>query len=262
MDTTDAATMLVDTYLNDLGRMLQNAEPELRSEVLGGVREHIQSALDGRPVPHTESDVNEILFELGPPEDVAAASLSGTNGDREPESLPDEQPSVAGPTPAPLLSRTWVPRTVGLLGLVGIGLYLAVLLAGALFSTAAKSEAASAASSANPVVPAFWEQLSVALAMLLFVVPLWLASIILVANSPLWSTGQKWLGIAILPTAVALNIAAIALASISDAQTLILISGVVVATAISAWMAVNTWKQGRASTTPELPAQSRNETNP
>lgn len=220
--------------------------------MLGGVREHIQSALDDRPAPHTEADVNEILLELGPPEDVAAASPPGIDGHGERVSLPHQQPDVAGPTPAPLLSRTWVPPTVGLLGLAGIGLYLAVLLAGALFSTVGKGEAASAASSVNPVIPASWEQLSVALALLLFVGPLWLASIILVANSPLWSTGQKWLGIAILPTAVTLNIAAIVLASsISDAQTVILISGVAMATALSAWMAISTWKNGRASAMPE-----------
>lgn len=152
MDTTDAATVLVETYLNDLARMLQNAEPGLRSEVLGGVREHIQSALDDRPAPHTDSDVNEILLELGPPEDVAAASLPGTEDSGEPVSLPHQQPAVTGPTPAPLLSRTWVPPTVGLLGLAGIGLYLAVLLTGVLFSTAGKDENASAGSTVNRLI--------------------------------------------------------------------------------------------------------------
>lgn len=107
---TPTAARQIETYLDDLARMLSTADPVLRAEVLGGVREHVEVALADRPgrAPEAsaagagavaeagadvggrsdmagESDaeaaaVAAVLAELGPPEAVAAAALEGDGG--------------------------------------------------------------------------------------------------------------------------------------------------------------------------------------
>ncbi|MHB1064877.1 MAG: HAAS signaling domain-containing protein [Georgenia sp.] len=100
----------IAAYLDDLARMLTGADPVLRAEVLGGVREHIDAALAGRTGGGTSEDVDAVLLELGPPERIAAAALG--DGATWPGAAPGwaepgAGPGWAGPGTTPGASPAW-----------------------------------------------------------------------------------------------------------------------------------------------------------
>lgn len=66
----------VETYLDDLARMLADLEPGERDDVLAGIREHLDATL----AEHADDPaaVNAALLRLGPPEQVAAEARGGS----------------------------------------------------------------------------------------------------------------------------------------------------------------------------------------
>lgn len=100
------STETVSQYLDDVARMLGGVEPGYRVEVLAGVHDHLEAALG--PAPWREQEVREVLDDLGPPEEIAAAALEG----QAPTSA--ERPS--------LLARPWVPPVA--VTLVAIGTFV------------------------------------------------------------------------------------------------------------------------------------------
>ncbi len=91
------STETVSRYLDDVARMLADADPAYRAEVLAGVHDHLEAALG--PAPWRESEVRQVLDQLGPPEEIAAAALEESG-----------QPhGEAGPV---FMARSWVPPVV------------------------------------------------------------------------------------------------------------------------------------------------------
>lgn len=218
----------VTAYLDDLARMLAGADPVLRAEVLGGVREHIDAALADGPGGGTPARVDAVLLELGPPERIAAAALG-------------DDPSSPGRAPAPprpaALDRSWVPPVVGLLLLFTAGIYLLVLGALAMFTvteTVVSSEVAVvtesgppltdqagfhapsaedfAAEESSPLLPPSYDAVWRVLAPLPLVALLWLLATVLLAASSLWTARQKWFGVLLLPGMVVLSALALTIA--------------------------------------------------
>ena len=70
---------LVDAYLADLERALHHLDADERDEVVASVREHIDTALsehDGAPTPR---DVEAVLQQLGPVEQIASDTGDGVH---------------------------------------------------------------------------------------------------------------------------------------------------------------------------------------
>lgn len=120
---------LVSAYLEELDRLLAGIDPGDRAEVLTGVREHLDSALDGRGQVG-DDDVREALAELGPPQAVAEEAYAG-----RPTPAPTAPPRVAA------MRRPWVPVVVALLTAVGLLVVLLVpsAAAGVVSSTSVDS---------------------------------------------------------------------------------------------------------------------------
>lgn len=112
----------VDRYLTDLGRMLDGADPAVRADVLGGVREHVDAALEELGRPATARDTRRVLADLGAPEAVAEEALVGA------------RPALE--TPAASTAKSSVLSTAGegaslvvaLLALAVVGLQAGVLV--------------------------------------------------------------------------------------------------------------------------------------
>lgn len=163
---------LIDRYLDDLARMLDGADPQVRAEVLGGVREHVDASLGSLGREPTDSDVWRVLGDLGPPEAVAAEAL----GDRVTTPGDDRSARDAGHTapperePVPFLARGWVPLALILLLLLATLNILLLALgtpAGMLGST------------------------------LIMALPLYLPAAVVVLASPLWRWPAKLVALAV-----------------------------------------------------------------
>lgn len=68
---------LVDAYLADLQRALRNVEADEREEVVASVREHIETALLEHRGEPTSGDVEALLRQLGPVEQIAQDAGDG-----------------------------------------------------------------------------------------------------------------------------------------------------------------------------------------
>jgi uncharacterized membrane protein len=90
---------LVDAYLHDLAGALAHVEAEVRQDVVASVSEHIDTALAERPGNPTADDVEDVLRELGPVEDIAndADDAPGSSCDetRNPDHANRDQPPAA-----------------------------------------------------------------------------------------------------------------------------------------------------------------------
>ncbi|WP_456787931.1 HAAS signaling domain-containing protein [Cellulomonas sp. P5_C5] len=64
---------LVAAYLADLDRRLSGADPAERADILDAIREHVDAAVDELGHEPTADEVRQILADLGPVDDVAAA---------------------------------------------------------------------------------------------------------------------------------------------------------------------------------------------
>ncbi|WP_448070475.1 HAAS signaling domain-containing protein [Georgenia yuyongxinii] len=63
---------MVDAYLDQVRRMLADADAGEREELVTTVREHIEESLAQLDRPATTADVREILDKLGPVDDLVA----------------------------------------------------------------------------------------------------------------------------------------------------------------------------------------------
>jgi HAAS len=82
----------VQTYLDDLARMLSDLDPGERDDVLAGIREHLDAEIGSGG--GGDAAVQAALLRLGPPEAVAAEARRGA----EPASVPPttgEPPSTS-----------------------------------------------------------------------------------------------------------------------------------------------------------------------
>jgi hypothetical protein len=164
MTTTPAER--VAAYLDDVARMLLGAAPADRAEVLGGLREHIDAALADGPQPPGRPEVDRVLLELGPPEQVALAALEGA----------ERTPGVGAPwltaaaAPRPILTRPWVPAA----GAALVALATVVLMPFAL-----------------PVLVATGGLSVFVLPVVVLLALPWVAGAVLVTMSPLWSVAEK-----------------------------------------------------------------------
>lgn len=96
------ADRMVRSYLDDLGRMLEPADPAERAEILDQVREHIEAALTSDNAGSTDVErVREVLAGLGSPGSIAAGSL-GPSGATSPVPAPE----AAKPG---FLAKPWLP---------------------------------------------------------------------------------------------------------------------------------------------------------
>ncbi|MPV37813.1 HAAS signaling domain-containing protein [Georgenia subflava] len=233
----------IAAYLDDLGRMLEPAEPVLRSDVLGGVREHIDAALADGPQPPTDREVDRVLVELGPPEQVAA------------EALAHDRPAPQRPSG---LDRAWVPSTVGLLLLITAGLYLVVIgaMAGFLAAETAPVVQADAGDgfdgsrtqeAGTALLPASYDMVWSALAPIPLVALPWLLTVVLLTGSSLWSIRQKWLGALLLPALVlvcGLLIVTTVLVPVGALRGVLVLGVFVAVVASTIWAVARLWRTG------------------
>ena len=91
------ASPQADRYLNDLARMLEGLDASERADVLQSVREHIDGAVADLGHQPSETEMNEILANLGDPAEVAADALA--------EQTPSQPPRRTGLD----LTAAWVP---------------------------------------------------------------------------------------------------------------------------------------------------------
>lgn len=98
----------IETYLNDLARMLPDLDPAERDDMLAGIREHLDAARTERP--DDPRALYAVLLRLGPPEQVAAAAREGAAPSPD---IPDTAPPPPRATPPPpSLARVAVVTTL------------------------------------------------------------------------------------------------------------------------------------------------------
>jgi uncharacterized membrane protein len=183
---------LVASYLQDLTRALADVDPADRAEVLAGVREHIDAGVAARGGA-SDADFAAVLTELGSPEDVAReAYSSGQYAERS-------APYPAVPPARPRLSdRSWVPVSVAVLQTIGVLMIISIV--GALSAVVTTVEVTGDASAAPTQSEAIYTStLPAVLGAAVFVMPLWIATALLVGNSGLWATREKVLQVLLLP---------------------------------------------------------------
>lgn len=87
-DTT--AERMIDAYLGDLERALSGLEPDERDEVVTSVREHIDAAIRDAGGQVTADNVEAVLRDLGPVEQIAR-DADAPMGDRTPSDEPQRE---------------------------------------------------------------------------------------------------------------------------------------------------------------------------
>lgn len=279
------AATRVAAYLDDVARMLASIDPVDRAEILAGLREHIDAALDderaGVAGSANDSDeahvsdeqVRRVLAELGPPEQVAAAALSdrgpepGQYGvppsprhdgvppdsghDGVPPGLGRDVDAVHPTSTRPSLTQSWVPVTVGLLTSLTVALYLVMLAGAVAFAVAEETVAVppGAPSDAAPMLPASYDIVWAVLAPLPLVGLPWVVSTILLASSTLWTTAQKWAGVMLVPgTALTSGVLAwlATLVRPGATRSVLLVAAATVVAAVAIWVVVRLWREGAA----------------
>jgi uncharacterized membrane protein len=177
---------LVASYLDELTRLLVGIDPAERAEVVEGVREHIESTLEG--TAHTDAAVRAALAEVGPAQDVADEAYAGR---------PGAEPAAAV---VPVFSRRWLPAVVA--GLEAAVVLVVVAAAGGSASvTSSTVSSVSAAGGPTTSVTQSSFEGSIGSGLLAFVAafPLWLVVVIMVGVSALWSGREKLFLIAVMP---------------------------------------------------------------
>lgn len=225
---------LVVAYLAELSRMLGDLPAQERSEVLAGVREHIDRSLAARP----GADVREVLAELGPPEAVAReAHGPGSYAVGSP-------PSIPPPVRPALSDRPWAPVVVAVLQVLSL-LGLVILAAGTASYTAFEST-----DGVRVVDYSVGTALVGALFAALAVLPLWIGVALLVGNSRLWSGAQQLVHLLLLPVS-ALIVGAVPDLGWAIAGELGLniasVAALVVTLVGGAWLVVRLTRVGRAA---------------
>jgi hypothetical protein len=174
---------LIVRYLDELHRLLAGIDPAERVEVVEGVREHIDSSLEG--TTHTDADVRAALAEVGPAQAVADEAYAG-------------RPHVAARKPA--TSRPWLPGVVAALEAVAV---LVVVSVAGTSSSVTTSTASSVSAAGGPTTSVTQSQFqgSIGGGLLAFFAafPFWLVLAVLVGVSALWLGREKLLLVAVVP---------------------------------------------------------------
>lgn len=159
---------LVARYLAELDGLLHGIDPLERAEVVMGVHEHVESALEG--TARTEADVRAALDEVGPATAVAEEAYAGR--------------PVPASSPQPATSRPWLPTTVAVLQ--GLALSLVVLTYGTLGAFVSTS---TSRSDGDLVVTDrdYVGSVLDAVALMVAASPFWLLAVVLVAVTALWT---------------------------------------------------------------------------
>ncbi|MCK0112193.1 hypothetical protein MWU75_08595 [Ornithinimicrobium sp. F0845] len=186
----------VNQYLDDLARMLDHLPPGDRAELLAGVREHIEAGLAERPGA-TDSDVSQVLAELGPPEAVAREAYEeGWGSAQQANPYAGHSPQPA-PARVPISDRAWVPVVVALLQVLALlGVLLSVAGAGVYMTTEVSG---SDGETVRTVDYHLGSTLMATIASAVLVLPLWIGVALLVGNSRLWTARQKVVHLLLLP---------------------------------------------------------------
>jgi uncharacterized membrane protein len=154
----------VERYIHELAIALSGLPPEEREDVIAGIREHIDDALLAIPEP-TGDDVHRILDDLGDPLAIAADAGARSRSDAGAPHAPTTPGAAASSRPeraVSVLQRDWIPA--------------ATVLAFAVAAVFALTGG-----------PATW----------FLAAAVWLAGLVTLIASPLWSGFEKVVGIAV-----------------------------------------------------------------
>lgn len=194
---------LIANYLDELSALLAGIDPAERAEVVEGVREHIDSALEGTDV--TEADLRVALAEVGPAQAVADEAYAGR-----------QQPAPPAAR-APITSHVWLPVVTAALEGVAVLLVLmsAAVAASGVMTTSSSTSSSSSGQVSRSVAgggPSVATATTVsessfdgsravvgALGGFFVAFPFWLVLAILVGLSALWVGREKVALIAVVP---------------------------------------------------------------
>lgn len=200
---------LVASYLDELTRALTELDPADRSEVLSGVREHIDAALAARGSA-SDADVSAVVTELGTPEEVAREAFSSGQYAERPGATagspyPPTQLPPASPAGTRISDRSWVPVAVALLQALGVLFILVVVGSSAVITTMEVQSGAGGDLQGQTREVTYQSAAAAALAGGLLVLPLWLVVALLAGNSTLWGSRQKLLHLLLMPGVLVLS---------------------------------------------------------
>jgi len=157
----------VERYIHELAIALSGLPADEREDVISGIREHIDDALLAIAVP-TPDDVRRILDDLGDPLAIAAdagapsATRSTTSGNSSSQHASGSPPAPGTAETVPLLQRDWIPAAT----------VIAFAVAGVFFWAGG---------------PGVW----------LLAAAAWLAGLVTLLASPLWSGYENLIGTAV-----------------------------------------------------------------
>lgn len=157
MNSSSQRIAEVERYIHELAIALSGLPADEREDVISGIREHIDDALLAIAEP-TPPDVRRILDDLGDP--LAIAADAGAPSD--PRWPSDTPPARSAKQPVPLLRRDWIPAATVLAFAVG-----------AVFAWVGGA-------GVRPLA-----------------VTVWLAGLVALIASPLWSRVEKAIGTAV-----------------------------------------------------------------
>lgn len=189
---------LVARYLDDLARLLHGVDPVERTEVLDGVREHLEASLHG--TDRSEHDVRAALEEIGPPQSVADETWAGRPGGIGRGGIGPGGVGVTMPVRPPATSRAWVPTVVAVLEALGLLLVVGVAgMSGGVSESQSATTARVGESVESTVVTSYDGSPLMGVAAIFASLPFWLPLVLLVAMSALWTGREKALLIALTP---------------------------------------------------------------
>lgn len=187
---------LVASYLAELSHLLTGIDPAERAEVIEGVREHINSSLEG--TAGTEHDQRAALAEVGPAQAVADEAYAG-------------QPHAVVPTGprTPITSRTWLPVVTAALEAVAVLLVVITTAAFSSVSSVSSTSVSAEVSADGTIVSTPTTTVTEghfdggfvggAVGGFFVALPLWLIIVVLVGLSALWVSREKFALIAVVP---------------------------------------------------------------
>lgn len=197
---------LVVRYLDELERLLHGVDPVERTEVLDGVREHLEASLHGSA--GGDADVRAALEDIGPPQAVADEAYVGRpSGPVAAQAPVHTAPATVAPPHVPTTSRSWVPPIVWILGALSLLQVVTTALIGP--GSLGLSDVPTVATDGAVMGPGALSPSAAETAVLAlgFVWPLWLPLAVLVTISNLWRAQEKALLVAVSPAAMLLLIA-------------------------------------------------------